>query len=91
MTFSDPPPKFTKAQVDEALAGVQDQSRLLQFLEMEMSRNRDYLTKAVKGTGGGGGMAAAMGLGEESVWDEEGYGPGHGGPMRGSSQIWDDV
>ncbi|KAF6757609.1 hypothetical protein DFP72DRAFT_845569 [Ephemerocybe angulata] len=49
VTFSDPPPQFTRAQVDEVLKNVQEQSELLEYLEKEMARSKDFLSKAIKG------------------------------------------
>ncbi|KAG6860267.1 hypothetical protein C0995_013511 [Termitomyces sp. Mi166 len=48
VTFSDPAPTFTKEQVDRVLADVQNQADLLNHLEREMAKNKEYLTKAVK-------------------------------------------
>jgi len=49
VAFSDPPVEFDKAEVDRVLAQAQLQDGLLMRLEKEMERNREYLTKAVKG------------------------------------------
>ncbi|KAF8964828.1 hypothetical protein BDZ97DRAFT_1918779 [Flammula alnicola] len=48
VTFSDPPAQFTKEQVDSVLKDVQQQTSLLAYLEMEMGRSREFLSKAVK-------------------------------------------
>ena len=45
MTFSDPPPQFTKEQVDEALLDVQQQTALLGYLEQETGRSKEFLSK----------------------------------------------
>ncbi|KIK42328.1 hypothetical protein CY34DRAFT_83767 [Suillus luteus UH-Slu-Lm8-n1] len=48
VSFSDPPVKFEKSDVDRVLAQAQQQDALLVRLEKEMERNKEYLTKAVK-------------------------------------------
>ncbi|KAF9457673.1 hypothetical protein BDZ94DRAFT_1338265 [Collybia nuda] len=48
VTFTDPPPQFTKEQVDKVLEDVQVQTAMLNALEMEMSRSKEFLSKAVK-------------------------------------------
>ncbi|KAF8219143.1 hypothetical protein L208DRAFT_1418768 [Tricholoma matsutake] len=48
VTFSDPPPEFTKAQVDAMLADVQEQTGMLSELDSEVGRSREFLNKAVK-------------------------------------------
>ncbi|KAG1871565.1 hypothetical protein F4604DRAFT_1770415 [Suillus subluteus] len=48
VSFSDPPVKFEKADVDRVLAQAQQQDALLVRLEKEMERNKEYLTKAFK-------------------------------------------
>ncbi|KAJ7508411.1 hypothetical protein B0H11DRAFT_1964831 [Mycena galericulata] len=53
VTFSDPPPQFTKAEVDAVLYSAQQQSEALEILEMEMARSKDFINKAVKGQDGG--------------------------------------
>jgi len=45
VTFSDPPPQFTKEQVDEALLDVQQQTALLGYLEQETGRSKEFLSK----------------------------------------------
>lgn len=45
MSFSDPPVKFEKSDVDRVLAQAQQQDALLVRLEKEMERNKEYLTK----------------------------------------------
>jgi len=49
VTFSDPPPEFSRAQVDRMLKDVQGQAALLEHLDREMGRSKEYLAKAVKG------------------------------------------
>ncbi|GLB41148.1 putative cop9 signalosome complex subunit 3 [Lyophyllum shimeji] len=48
VTFSDPPPSFTPAQVDAVLADVQTQAAALEALEREVGRSKEFLGKAVK-------------------------------------------
>ncbi|RDB18413.1 COP9 signalosome complex subunit 3 [Hypsizygus marmoreus] len=48
VTFSDPPPQFTKAQVDRVLLDVQAQTAALGELEREVGRSKEFLGKAVK-------------------------------------------
>lgn len=48
VSFSDPPVKFEKTDVDRVLAQAQQQDALLVRLEKEMERNKEYLIKAVK-------------------------------------------
>jgi len=48
VTFSDPVPQISKADVDMMLRQAQEQTRLLYELERTMNANKDYLTKAVK-------------------------------------------
>ncbi|KAG6819781.1 hypothetical protein H0H93_008696 [Arthromyces matolae] len=48
VTFSDPAPTFTKEQVDHVLANVQNQAEHLKYLEREVSKSKEYLSKAVK-------------------------------------------
>ena len=45
MTFSDPPAQFTKEKVDGVLMDVQEQTALLGYLEQEVGRNKEYLSK----------------------------------------------
>lgn len=45
VTFSDPPPQFSKADVDEVLQKAQEQGALLTHLEMEVARSKEFLTK----------------------------------------------
>ncbi|CAK5265621.1 unnamed protein product [Mycena citricolor] len=66
VTFSDPPPQFTREEVDAVLSGAQQQSALLEELEMEMARNRDFVSKAIKGGGESSWPGAGM--------DEDVYG-----------------
>jgi len=59
VTFSDPTPQFSQADVDRVLQEAQEQADILRGLEMEMSRSREYLNKAVKNkeeTWGSGSM-----------------------------------
>ncbi|KAJ7146448.1 hypothetical protein C8R44DRAFT_600063 [Mycena epipterygia] len=48
VTFSDPPPQFTREEVDAVLYNAQQQSELLEGLEMEVARSKDFISKAVK-------------------------------------------
>ncbi|KAJ3573813.1 hypothetical protein NP233_g2184 [Leucocoprinus birnbaumii] len=83
VTFSDPPPTFTQAQVDTLLRSVQSQALFLNRLDMEIGKSREYLAKAVKlrdeswgaaeemlysGGGASGGAGGEEGAG---VWVEE--------------------
>lgn len=45
VTFSDPPPQFTKEQVDNVLRDVQEQSALLAALDQQIGKNKEYLAK----------------------------------------------
>jgi COP9 signalosome complex subunit 3 len=45
VTFSDPTPQFSQADVDRVLQEALGQAEILRALEMEMSRSRDYLSK----------------------------------------------
>jgi COP9 signalosome complex subunit 3 len=45
VSFSDPPPQFSQADVDRALRLAQEQGNMLKDLEMVLSRNRDYISK----------------------------------------------
>lgn len=51
VTFSDPPPQFTKEQVDNVLRDVQEQSALLSMLEQEIGKNKEYLVKVCFSSG----------------------------------------
>ncbi|EDR06883.1 uncharacterized protein LACBIDRAFT_294631 [Laccaria bicolor S238N-H82] len=77
VTFSDPPPQFTKEQVDEALLDVQQQTALLGYLEQETGRSKEFLNKAVK-------------LRDDSPWaptaDEEMF-----VSMSGSQAMWEET
>lgn len=77
VTFSDPPPQFTKEQVDEALLDVQQQTALLGYLEQETGRSKEFLSKAVK-------------LRDDSPWaptaDEEMF-----VSMSGSQAMWEET
>ncbi|KAF7340947.1 PCI domain-containing protein [Mycena sanguinolenta] len=48
VTFSDPPPQFTKEEVDHVLHSAQAQSALLESLDLEMSRSKEFISKALK-------------------------------------------
>ncbi|KAF7347207.1 PCI domain-containing protein [Mycena venus] len=48
VTFSDPPPQFTKEEVDSVLYNSQAQSELLESLEREMARSKEFISKAIK-------------------------------------------
>lgn len=74
MTFSDPTPQFTRAQVDAVLQNVQDQSALLEYLEKDMARSKEYLSKAVKGRGDDLGMGFQGP--DEDIFAHMGPGPG---------------
>jgi COP9 signalosome complex subunit 3 len=43
--LSDPPPQFSKADIDDVLRKAQEQSALLVKLDMEASRSREFLFK----------------------------------------------
>jgi len=45
VTFSDPPPQFTKQQVDRVLRDVQLQTGLLAELEQDVGRSKEFLSK----------------------------------------------
>ncbi|KAJ7126567.1 hypothetical protein C8R43DRAFT_1028476 [Mycena crocata] len=48
VTFSDPPPQFSREEVEAVLRNAQQQSGLLEVLEMEMARSKEFISKAVK-------------------------------------------
>lgn len=48
VTFSDPAPRVTKAEVDKILQDVQSQTDALIEMEMEMGISKEYLSKAIK-------------------------------------------
>ncbi|OCH88526.1 hypothetical protein OBBRIDRAFT_795148 [Obba rivulosa] len=48
VTFSDPPPPYSKADIDRALVHAQSQAKLLQDTERTLAASKDYLTKAVR-------------------------------------------
>ncbi|KII84533.1 hypothetical protein PLICRDRAFT_45885 [Plicaturopsis crispa FD-325 SS-3] len=48
VTFTDPPPQFTKADVDAVLLEASVQGALLEKLERDMARSREYITKVVR-------------------------------------------
>ncbi|KAG6806845.1 hypothetical protein H0H92_009864 [Tricholoma furcatifolium] len=76
VTFSDPTPAVSQSQIDTVLREVQAQSEMLRTLERDMSKNKDYLAKAVKNRD------------DSSAWslqvDEEVF-AGIGGP---SGPVW---
>ncbi|KAF7302354.1 PCI domain-containing protein [Mycena chlorophos] len=61
VTFSDPPPQFTREEVDAVLRSAQTQSALLEGLDLDMARSREFISKAVKGQDG----ASMWGPGQE--------------------------
>ncbi|KAH9477899.1 COP9 signalosome complex subunit 3 [Psilocybe cubensis] len=77
VTFSDPPAQFSKAQVDAALRGVQEQTALLAFLELEAGRSREFLGKVVKSNDGNWAPAPDeeifANLGAQHMWEENIY------------------
>ncbi|KAF5349126.1 hypothetical protein D9756_009493 [Leucocoprinus leucothites] len=76
VTFSDPPPTFSQAQVDNLLRSVQNQAGFLTRLDMDLGKSREYLAKAVK-------------LRDESRGAEEMlYGSGGGGEEGSGAQVW---
>jgi len=48
VTFSDPPPQFTKERLDSVLRDIQRQTELLSMLDQEMGKSREFLNKLVK-------------------------------------------
>ncbi|KAF9553594.1 hypothetical protein CPC08DRAFT_224462 [Agrocybe pediades] len=76
VTFSDPPAQFTREQVDDVLRAVQEQTALLGYLELEVGRSKEFLSKVVKGGDSSASWAAAAeedifsGMGAQHVWDE---------------------
>jgi len=48
VTFSDTTPQFTKEEVDNAVREVQEQAALLSYLEQQLGRSKEFLSKAVK-------------------------------------------
>ncbi|KAJ2915842.1 hypothetical protein MD484_g4566, partial [Candolleomyces efflorescens] len=75
VTFSDPPPQFSREQVDQVLRNVQDQGALLEHLEKEMAKSKEYLTKAVKGRDDG-----AFSVADEDVFAQ----------FQGGGALWAD-
>ncbi|KAF8644186.1 hypothetical protein AX16_008636 [Volvariella volvacea WC 439] len=80
VTFFDPPPQFTKEQVDLVLRQVQEQAAGLNALELEVGRSKEFLVKALKNRedGGFGNVAAQeeelyglLGPGVQVNWNEE--------------------
>lgn len=47
VTFSDPPPQYTKDQVDKVLKAVQDQTAMLAQIESEVSKSKEFLNKVL--------------------------------------------
>jgi len=76
VTFSDPPPQFTKQQVDRVLRDVQSQTGLLVQLELEVGKSKEFLSKVVKTTDA---WAPAQdeelfaNMGPQHMWDENVY------------------
>ncbi|KAJ7726352.1 hypothetical protein B0H16DRAFT_1592608 [Mycena metata] len=72
VTFSDPPPQFTKEEVDTVLYDAQRQSDVLEALELETARSKEFINKAVKSQDGGSWAANTE---EEmyslSAWDND--------------------
>ncbi|PPR06466.1 hypothetical protein CVT24_002608 [Panaeolus cyanescens] len=65
VTFTDPPPSFTKAEVDDVLRKAQDQARLMSLLDAEVGRSKEFLNKVSKGhdnwgPSGPGGIGMGM-------------------------------
>ncbi|KDR81351.1 hypothetical protein GALMADRAFT_239200 [Galerina marginata CBS 339.88] len=77
VTFSDPPAQFTKEQVDRVLKSMQDQASLLESLELEVGRSREFLSKAVKTNDSAWAPSAEeeifANLGGHQMWDENVY------------------
>ncbi|KAF9479877.1 hypothetical protein BDN70DRAFT_878305 [Pholiota conissans] len=77
VTFSDPPAQFTKAQVDGVLRNAQSQTSLLAYLELEMSRSKEYLNKVVKTNDSTWAPSAEeeifANLGGQHMWEENIY------------------
>ncbi|KAJ7207529.1 hypothetical protein GGX14DRAFT_455661 [Mycena pura] len=60
VTFSDPPPEFTREEVDAVLLSAQTQSAHLEALEREMARSKDFMSKAIKAQDSGASWSAGM-------------------------------
>ncbi|PPQ87728.1 hypothetical protein CVT25_014415 [Psilocybe cyanescens] len=77
VTFSDPPAQFTKEQVDAALKGVQDQTALLAYLELEAGRSKEFLSKVVKSNDNSwapaGDEEIFANLGAQHIWEDNIY------------------
>ncbi|KAJ7064715.1 hypothetical protein C8F01DRAFT_1080997 [Mycena amicta] len=76
VTFSDPPPQFTREEVDAVLRSAQSQSELLESLDMQMGRSREFITKAHKGQDSGnmwgpGAEEELYAMGGAGAWAEE--------------------
>jgi len=73
VTFFDPPPQFTKQEVDRVLREVQDQAEMLQALDLDVGRSKEFLSKAVRNrddfSSGGDEEIYGM-LGNAGAWDE---------------------
>ncbi|KAF9008215.1 hypothetical protein BDQ17DRAFT_1349559 [Cyathus striatus] len=73
VSFSDPPPAFSKADVDRVLRDVQGQAEMLALLDGEVGCGREFLSKVVKNQqsdgswGGASGGAGATGVGGQGV------------------------
>jgi len=77
VTFSDPPPEFTKGEMDEVLRNVQEQGEMLGRLDGEWARGREFIAKALKSrddtwsAGGGPADEEIFGTGGAGVWAED--------------------
>ncbi|KAF9527660.1 hypothetical protein CPB83DRAFT_768181 [Crepidotus variabilis] len=67
VTFLDPPPQFTKSDVDAVLQSMQSQTDLLIELDAEVGRGKDFLSKIVKSGGGDPSATWAAVQGEEEL------------------------
>ncbi|TFK28535.1 hypothetical protein FA15DRAFT_611999 [Coprinopsis marcescibilis] len=91
VTFSDPPPQFTRAQVDQILRDVQSQSGYLDALEKDMAKSKEYLSKAVKGKDGDGPGGGWVGAPDEDVFGAMGSGSSSGLLGGVGSGVWDEI
>lgn len=73
MTFSDPPPLFTKEQVDKVLREAQAQMGAIENIDKALERSREYLSKAVKSRDEWSGGAGPS-LDEDILLGGAGYG-----------------
>jgi len=48
VTFFDPPPQFSKQDVDKILQDVQQQSEYLRHLERELGKDKEFIKKALR-------------------------------------------